>query len=193
MLASHSGLLDDSLFERAFWFLVRAKHEPIGAQLIVHDADAAFGFRAYSSPQRGGPWHVLGSGYSLFAAACPAAERSPDEDLASQSHVPGFVEKLSRSFTWSENIPVRAQAMVLAKNALLLAGTPDVVKPGMDPYAALEGELGARLLFVSREDGKTLAEHTLQAPPVWDGMAVAAGRVYMAGRDGAVACMAPSP
>jgi hypothetical protein len=187
VLATHSGFLDDSLFERSFWYIVRPGQQPIGAQLIVHDTRSVFGFRAYPSANRGGPWHVLGSGYTLFAAPCPAVEQSSDDARAKQPYVPDFLSKPFRSFTWRRNVPVRARAMVLTQNALLLAGSPDVVKPDTDPYAAVEGKLGGRLLIVSREDGKTLAEYALEAPPAWDGMAVSAGNVYLSLLDGTIA------
>jgi len=119
---------------------------PIGAQLIVHNAEAAYGFRAYPSAQRGGPWHVLGSGYTLFAVPCSATEPPSGRHSDCPLHVPGFTEKLVRSFTWQRNIPVRAQAMALTENALLLAGSPDIVRPDADPYAAVEGKLRGRLL-----------------------------------------------
>jgi hypothetical protein len=79
--------------------------------------------------------------------------------------------------------------MVLTEDALLLAGSPDVVKPDTDPYAAVEGKLGGRLLVIPREDGKTLAAYALEAPPVWDGMAVSRGNVYCALIDGTLARM----
>jgi len=81
--------------------------------------------------------------------------------------------------------------MVLTENALLVAGSPDVVQPDTDPYAAIEGKMGGRLLVVSRHDGKTLAEYTLDAPPAWEGMAVSRGNVYFVLQDGTVARMNP--
>jgi len=84
---------------------------------------------------------------------------------------------------------VRAQAMVLTKNALLVAGSPDVVKPGTDPYAAVQGKLGGKLLWISRADGKTLAEYELDSPPVFDGLAAAAGRLFLSAMDGRVICL----
>jgi hypothetical protein len=78
---------------------------------------------------------------------------------------------------------------VLTENVLLLAGSPDIVKPKTDPYAAVKGKLGGKLLVISREDGKTLAEFDLEAPPVWDGMAVLRGNVYCALVDGTLVRM----
>ena len=56
--------------------------------------------------------------------------------------------------------------------------------------AALEGRSGAVLWAVSASDGKQLAQHKLDAPPVWDGMAAARGRVYLSLADGRVVCFA---
>jgi len=193
VLATHSGFLDGSLFERSFWYLVAPSQKPIGAQLIVHDDQTVIGFRAYHSPNRGGPWHVLGSGYTLFAASCFAAKPPPNAQPKTQGYVPDFLLRPFRSFTWRATVPARARAMVLTDNVLLLAGSPDVVRPDTDPYAAIEGKIGGKLLVISRDDGKTVAEHTLDSPPVWDGMAVAGGDVYFAQLDGAVACMSQTP
>ena len=195
LLTAQSGFLDNSLFERSFWFMVRPKQTPIGAQLIVHDNETVFGFRAYLSTARGGPWHVLGSGYTLFAAPLlaenPSSAKRPLVGAlpADYAYVPGQDSRLLRAFAWSQKVPVRASAMVLTEDALLLAGSPDVVLPTTDPHASLRGELGGRLLVVSRAGGDTLAEYNLEAPPTWDGMAVASGRLFMTMQDGTVSCM----
>ena len=41
------------------------------------------------------------------------------------------------------------------------------------------------------EAEKQLAEYKLDTPPVWDGMAIADGKLYIAGMDGSVVCMQP--
>ena len=55
--------------------------------------------------------------------------------------------------------------------------------------AALTGKKGALLRAVSAIDGKQLAEYRLDAPPTWDGMAAAGGRLYLSSTDGKVLCM----
>ena len=77
--------------------------------------------------------------------------------------------------------------MALAGQTLLAAGSPDVIDP-QDPLAALEGRKGASLWLVSADDGKKLAERPLDTLPVFDGMAVAHGRLYLAMQDGEVVC-----
>jgi outer membrane protein assembly factor BamB len=53
---------------------------------------------------------------------------------------------------------------------------------------ALDGKRGASLWAVSTESGKMGAELKLKSPPVWDGMAVAQGRLYVSTVDGKVLC-----
>lgn len=52
----------------------------------------------------------------------------------------------------------------------------------------LESRQGAVLYAVSASDGEKLAEYKLDSLPVWDGMAAANGRLYLAMKDGKVLC-----
>jgi hypothetical protein len=88
--------------------------------------------------------------------------------------------------------------MLLARQTLLVAGPADKVTEvphepaAVDPLAeALETRRGGRLLVVSAADGKTLADHELESPPVFDGMAAAQGRLYLATKGGRLVCMGP--
>ena len=68
-----------------------------------------------------------------------------------------------------------------------------VVEPGrMDDVAYSIVYFDAGLALVAPADGKTLAEFRLDAPPVFDGMAAAGGRLYMATVDGEVLCFGPN-
>jgi len=91
---------------------------------------------------------------------------------------------------WYDWVPVRVRAMVLAGEHLFVAGPPDVV-PEDDPMAAFEGRAGGVLRAVSAGDGRTVAEMKLQAPPVFDGLIAAGGRLYMTTVDGRLMCFAP--
>ncbi|MFO8013758.1 MAG: PQQ-binding-like beta-propeller repeat protein [Phycisphaerae bacterium] len=109
-------------------------------------------------------------------------------------------------YHWTvEKPPVIARAMVQAAEVLFVAGPPDLVDEDKvaganlqaeevrqqlaAQDAAMRGEKGAILLAVSTADGKVLARHDLAAPPRWDGMAAAHGRLYLATTDGKVLCM----
>ncbi|MCK4958638.1 MAG: PQQ-binding-like beta-propeller repeat protein, partial [Planctomycetes bacterium] len=52
-----------------------------------------------------------------------------------------------------------------------------------------KGKNGGLLWAIDTTDGSRLAEYELSSMPVWDGMAVARGRLFMARSDGTVVCM----
>ena len=115
------------------------------------------------------------------------------------------VEELSAATVkWSHEQPgVIARATVLADKTLFVAGPPDLLdeeaavarrwdedvqKQLVEQDAALLGRRGATLWSVAADDGEKLAELKLESMPVWDGMAAARGRLYLATVDGKVRC-----
>jgi hypothetical protein len=72
-----------------------------------------------------------------------------------------------------------------ADKTLFLAGTKEA-----DALASLRVNNGAVLCVVSVVDGKKLAEYELDSQPVFDGMAGANGRLYLATKDGKILCFA---
>ncbi len=107
-------------------------------------------------------------------------------------------------YSWSkEDPPFQARALVLANRTLFAAGPPDVADEeevfgnynDADVRATLErqkrafaGKEGALLWAVSATDGKKLSELEIGSPPVFDGMAAANGKLYLAAMDGSVSC-----
>jgi hypothetical protein len=108
------------------------------------------------------------------------------------------------SYNWRNEKPrLLARAMALAGDTLFVAGPPDLVdeedifaKPfdegvtakAAEQTAALGGERGSLLLAVSSADGKTLSELDLDSSPVFDGLAVADGALFVSMMDGSVIC-----
>ncbi|MBD3239301.1 MAG: PQQ-binding-like beta-propeller repeat protein [Chitinivibrionales bacterium] len=104
---------------------------------------------------------------------------------------------------WADTLPVVVRAMVLADTLLFVAGPPDMYDESrgldilQDPSArgvigehdaALRGEKGMRVVTFSARTGEQLAELTLEGVPVFDGMAAAHGRLYLATGDGRIVC-----
>jgi outer membrane protein assembly factor BamB len=98
----------------------------------------------------------------------------------------------------------RPRGMVLAGPTVFAAGPPATLdevrafrslddpatKKALSEQAqSLDGKRGATLAAFSAGDGKKLSELKLSAPPVWDGLAAANGRLYMATQDGKVICL----
>jgi len=91
-------------------------------------------------------------------------------------------------FSWEQHIGIRVTAMLRARDTIFVAGSPDIVDP-KDPYGAWEGRKGGVLAAFAADDGEKLAEYELPAPPVWDGMAAASGRLFISTSDGSIVCM----
>jgi hypothetical protein len=146
-------------------------------QNIVFTGEQGYAGRAFSNAARW-LWFEAGQGYELYAGAAeqPAAG-APLFALKPEEH------------TWTTTLPLRPQAMLLAKDTLFVAGPPDDADPER-ALAAIEGKLGARLWAVSAKNGEKLAEQKLDSLPVFDGMASAGGRLYISTIDGQVRCLA---
>jgi hypothetical protein len=110
---------------------------------------------------------------------------------------------------WNHDVPLIAQGIAIADKTLFVMGPPDVLDEETaferlragDPRiqealtqqdASFNGRRGAKLMAFNTEDGKTLSELSLDALPVWDGLAAANGRLYIANTDGEVVCLTPA-
>ena len=68
--------------------------------------------------------------------------------------------------------------MVAGNKHLAVAGPPAELQQD-DPWASFEGRAGGKLQILDSETGKPLTQVDLDAPPVWNGMAAAGGRLYV--------------
>jgi hypothetical protein len=84
---------------------------------------------------------------------------------------------------WDKRLAIQVRAMLLAGKVLFVAG------PNAELTGWGEGR-GAKLLAISAADGAELGQADLDCPPVFDGMAAAYGRLYLALEDGRLACLA---
>jgi hypothetical protein len=185
-LTATSGLLDGNFFHRTQWF-----YRGIMGQLLAVGPDAVYGFKVYDRRDLSTSF-LPGSGYILFAeklegpkesARPPRYDRSDRAETAARPHA-------LASYAWSSRVPVRGRALVLAGSTLFLGGAPDEVAKG-DPFATFDADCPGVLLAVSAGTGEELASHRLTAPPVWNGMAAADGRLYVATMNGRLCRMAP--
>lgn len=83
-----------------------------------------------------------------------------------------------RSTRWAKRLPLIVRAMVLSDKVLFAAGR-----------STGKGGETAMLAAISASDGTELARYRLDSPPVFDGMAAAYGRIYIACEDGRIICM----
>ncbi len=189
---------------------VPRKLTPVG-RLMVLDAARVYGFLAHNVGNNINPRTY----YSVYAADRNAAAAPAPAPAAGKAGRKARRERRPKKprggvqYLWQVERPgLLANAMVLAGRHLFLAGPPDVadeektfdyVSGGDDALnralrgqeAAWLGKQGAALWVLSADTGQKLAEHKMAALPVWDGMIAAAGRLYIATKDGAVVSMGP--
>ena len=95
------------------------------------------------------------------------------------------------NYRWSSHDPAMfGRAMVLAGETLFVAGPPAIRNEATkEALQCWLGSQGGILWALSRQDGTRLAEYDLPTTPVFDGMAAAHGRLYIALTDGSVLCL----
>ncbi|MCU0917307.1 MAG: PQQ-binding-like beta-propeller repeat protein [Planctomycetes bacterium] len=98
---------------------------------------------------------------------------------------------------WTTTQSLIVRAMVLGADRLAVAGPVDLAqkdpnllafKNEAEALASFEGHSGVYLRIVRAADGQKISENTLRAMPVFDGLAAARGRLYVALRNGTVEC-----
>ncbi len=131
-------------------------------------------FTPVFTPGRYTTYDVRQNAYTLFAG-----ELSNEEPR----------EKAKRVYQelWQTKIPLTGKAIALAGDVLFVAGTP-VAFPAGDLSKAYDGRMGGVLWVASASDGTKLAEYKLDAPPLWDSMAVVERRLFLCTADGQLRC-----
>jgi len=211
-LYSPAGFLDGSWWHRTYWQVGTAMRSgwgawpnsgnqvPAGRLLVVDNDSTVYGFGRFNQYHRHGTHVGLGRVRYFLYASAPKTEKKPGQPPRRTGAAPAGVPS-----RWSESLPLLVRGMVLCEGTLFVAGPPDVVKyapeSATDPYhsnspealreqeAALAGKRGGLLWAVSADDGTKLAEYPLEAPPQWDGLAAAGGRLYLTTTDGKILCM----
>jgi len=190
-LYSSVGLLDDYWWHRTYWswgqrnwgrasgWAVASMYRPSG-RILVTDDKTVFGYGRKS---------VRGNsmvGYHLFRA--DKQVQVIDKPIKNNNVALMKYQKPAKVIThWSQNVPLVVRAMVLADDVLLAAGPPFVEdQQATEPAFGAEGR-GVLMAFAGK-DGQKMARYPMPAQPVFDGMAVARGRLYVSMCNGHVAC-----
>ncbi len=209
---SAAGYLDDDWAHRTYWFYGsymqggyggwhREGNRRYSGRIMVRDDERLFGygrtnyFNDFRSAPRLGRYRDQ-SIYRLYAAPL-----KPDPKAKAQPAKRGRKGKKrgrrGPKYTWTVRVPVYVRAMVLADNALFLAGPRHILedKTADDPKALAEqvtrlrGGKGAELLAVSPETGEVLSTVKLSSAPVFDGMIAAGGRLFVSTLEGTLICL----
>jgi len=113
-------------------------------------------------------------------------------------------------YDWTNHAAVVTRAMSMAGKEVVVAGAPSVLNeedafqklmakdPSIqqslkDQDAALSGQRSSVVKVVGKGDGQIGRQFPLNTTPVWDGMAVARGRLYIVTTDGKIQCFGQPP
>jgi len=205
-LFSAAGFLDGTWWHRTYWLVgtamttsyggwPRAGSQAPAGRLLVLDDRSVYGFGRNQYIQHGA--HVGIDGATVFHYKPDrdaqrrftyyrafATDRESDPPKANQRRAAAQAKK----YRWTQKLPVLARAMVLAEDTLFMAGPPDIFATGA-PASVFTDYKESVLYVASASDGKALARYKLDSSPVFDGMAAAYGRLYMATEDSRVLCL----
>jgi outer membrane protein assembly factor BamB len=135
------------------------------------------------------------------ASAAPSA-LAPAPAAGGNAQRPGgsFVEH-----QWAKSVPMFTRAMAMAGKSLIVSGPKDMIdeeyafermaqkdpailKELAEQDAHLDGKRGAIMWVVSTKTGQYTSDFKMESPPIWDGVAVAQGRLLISGVDGKLTC-----
>jgi hypothetical protein len=150
-------------------------------RILVTDDSTVFGYGRKSV--RGNTLE----GYHLFRA--DKAVKEIDKKIKNNNVALAAQQKPARvTVHWSQEIPLVARAMALTDDILFAAG------PMMEPAVAGDGEPAfdddspAALTAFRTDDGQTLSTIEIGSQPVFDGIALAYNKLFMATVNGKIAC-----
>jgi hypothetical protein len=178
---------------------------PAGRLLTYDDDESVYGYgRVGLRALSGGHARTEATGYILFAEALtpeaasgtqtsswlldifakhrsdlmddPDVERSGIEELAYDALRETFRERQRK---WDTELPFVARALVLSRDAVLVAG-------GHSLTESAERHGPGTIWSVSREDGSRRTTGSLPAPPVLDGMALTDAGVFVSALEGSL-------
>jgi outer membrane protein assembly factor BamB len=191
-IISSGGFLDAQPQHRTCWSLTSAIGRS-SADILVSNGKQYYEVRGFPLWQNHSYFDPRRNGYTLFTGTLGSTSKAASRGAASRRRVIQNRKGSSGAGRemWRLQIPITGKAMAMADNVLFVAGEPmEFDDPSYKNYvAAYNGELGGRLLAVSATDGKKLAEYKLNAPPVWDSIAVAGRQLYIGLADGTVQCL----
>jgi outer membrane protein assembly factor BamB len=192
-IVTNAGFLDDTAWNRNFWVYSSAwKGYDAGkgnmgmlrlGEILVIDDTTVYGIKYFLDKVGQSMIFVPQTkGYCLFADKITGGEAPKKKKKKQQPKEPG-----GGATKWSAWIPIRVRGMVKAGDHLFVAGDPDVIDP-KDPLAAFQGRKGGVLQSFSAADGKAGNPLNIEAPPVFDGLVAAKGRLFMSDQKGQVVC-----
>jgi hypothetical protein len=193
-LFSTSSLLDDREHHRSYWVLGSGdfRNVPVAFPWIVGNSlRVPFGLcLAFDETT---VWSVHGGAGRKRQAADyqVVCSRRPDP-LSAESAFPDFKERRSaaenkvksNAVLWQTGLASRPRALLRAGEFLFVGGMQSA-----DFRHALDDWQAGKISVLSSSTGELTTTIALTAPPVWDGLAAADGRLFIAMESGQLVCL----
>ena len=203
-LFSPTGFLDTTWFRRTYWIYGRiyvsgaqgwartGNIRPTG-RILSMDNDSIYGFGRDSYPPSPGNRHqmyLMGEKERFFAAKRNDFGRVvPDDATPRKKGGKKSSQGASTNLRWSTPGNIQTRGMLLAgegtEGRLFVVGAKGDWVISKDAY---DGKLGNVLRVISPNDGNTISEQPIPAPPVFDGLSAARGNLYLSFTDGSISC-----
>jgi outer membrane protein assembly factor BamB len=202
-LWSPTGFLDDSWWHRSYWLIgenfqagwggwSREGNIVPAGRILCFNEETIFGFGRNMYPKgNAGQWKK-GEYYRLYSASARAEPKTTPAPKPGQVEAGKKKRRTKKSaprskvnYNWSFEVEPEVRAMVLTENALFTAGALGHTHKSQEAY---EGKEGVSLQVFTLNNGTVLKRVALESMPVFDGMAAARGRLFLATKDGRVHC-----
>lgn len=182
-LYSSAGLLNDEWWHRTIWiwgkrafgrasgWSVAGKYNPSGRFLVL-DGPNVYGYK-----------FTEGRGAHALFCASKEVEKVDRKLKNNNAAVVKYVTPDKPVYRWNEDLDMAVRAMLLTENNIYAAGP---VAEEVILFDTVESE--ARLSVFSKKDGSRVSHTKLPAQPVFDGMAAANGKIFLALINGEIVC-----
>jgi len=214
-----SGFLDDSGFHRTLMLYGRTysggdseNHEPPryapGGKMLAFNETDAFGFARLPDLYRwvrNLEWHVFRASKTGRKVDPPSGKEGRIIDMSSGDPIiqAGAADarelmRLKRSllsstikYDWSQHDPdLYVNSITLTDKLLYIAGPPAIRNEAtVEALEKWQGKKGGWLWCLATKDGKKMSQLQLPSPTVYEGMAAAYKKLYLALQDGSVLCL----
>lgn len=193
-IMASAGFLNDSPQHRTYWTVDRDlryggamgtfSSGPAG-DTVAFDGSIFYDVRGYA-PGR----NLKGRGKGMDPTQIYSLHSGKLKDTAGKEDrnaIPGFGRWEKR---WNTPTPLAGHAVAASANTVLVAGVP--MLPGYtmeETTASYAGKKGGIAWLLDTKDGAKLQELRFDAPPVWDGIAIAHQSYFICLKDGSVICL----
>ena len=212
-LYSPLGFLDDTWWHRAYWVYSdhftshwsgwwRVGNEVPSGRIMAYNGKSIYGFgRDSYNGGNTGQWRG-GEKYHLYSVDRSTIKPNPVPNTKGKKGKKK-APKAQFDYRWTTDVPLLATGLVVGKNAVVIAGPPDVIKTAgstgtsalklLNPeetVAAWSGNRGGILYVASTDNGAKRMQYSLPSPPVFDGLSAANNHLFLSLKDGCVMSMA---